>query len=124
MIGRIFGHGVRNGVVLGKQCGNFSHPIHHCLEHRAIRIEWRLLRHIAPADSRLLPHGPVVKRSLPGQRTQQRRFAGAVSPDQRHAFTRIKLEISMIKKGNMAIGQRSIGQNQLRHEISLLSRGG
>jgi hypothetical protein len=29
----------------------------------------------------------------------------------------------VIKKGNMAIGQRSIGQNQVRHEVGLLSGG-
>ena len=50
-----------------------------------------------------------------GQRPQERGFAAAVTSDQRHPLAGVKLEIRMIKQGNMAIGKRSVGKNQQGH---------
>ena len=111
LIGALAGHRLRDCVVLGQESGDFTHAGDDGLENTQFRVKRRLLRHIGQAHARLLPDRTIVERSRPGQHTQQRGFAAAVTSDQRHPLARVKLEIRVIKQGNMAIGQRSVGES-------------
>ena len=115
LVGAGLGHGVRHGVVLGQERGNFAHPGDHGLEHRKLRIEGRLLRHVAHADARLAPDAAVVERALPRQSPQQRGFTATVAPDQGHTLAGVELEFGMVEQRNVAEGQRGVGEDEMRH---------
>ena len=117
---RGYGHRMRNLVVFGQQRRHLAHPGDNRLENAEFGIERRFLRHVAESQSRLPPHRAVVERPLPRHCAQQGGFAASVAADQRDAFARFELEIRVIKKWNMAIGQRSIGKNQMGHGEVLL----
>jgi hypothetical protein len=112
---------MRYRVILGQQGRQLAHSGHHRRENSQIGVERRFLRHVADTQARLPPDFAIVQPAVPGQRAQQGRFTGAVSPDQRDPFTGIELKIGLIEKRHVAEGKRSVGKNQVRHERGRLS---
>ena len=111
VIGVDFAQLVRHLVVFSEQGGVFAHAGNHCLENRGLRIERRLLRHVADTDTGLHPDFAIVKASAPAPRRhrgEQGRFAGTVAADQRHPLARIEQKIGMVEERHVAVGKAGV----------------
>jgi len=55
----------------GEQVRGRAHAGHHGFEHRQLRVEWRLLRHVGEVQAGLRPDLAIVEMGLAGQRREQ-----------------------------------------------------
>ena len=58
-----------------------------------------------------------------GQHPKQRGLAAAVASDQRHTLARFEDEFGVVEQRNVAKGERSVGQDQVRHGQRSLKKG-
>ena len=122
MVARSLAQAVRNVVVLRQQCRGFAHAGNHRLKNAHLRIEGRLLRHVTDTNARLHPDLAVVQPALASARSHRReprRFAGTVAADQRHPFARVELEIGVIEKRHVAVGQAGVVEFEIRHDRAM-----
>ncbi len=84
-------------------------------EHRALQIQDGFLGHIGHPQPGLDLQGAVIRLLQAGKYLQQRRLAGAVAPDQPHAFLDLERKVGVIKQRNMAISQLRIQQSDECH---------
>ena len=92
------GHTVRRVVVARHQLAELAETVGDDVDHRAIGRERHVLREPGDAQSRLKPHRAGVGPLFAAQDLQQRRLAGAVSSDQRHALARLDLEQRIVEQ--------------------------
>ena len=85
------------------------------LEDGGLGLEDGLLRHVGAAQPLLELQHAVVGLVQPSQDFQQRGFAGAVAPDQRHALAAVERETGAIEQRHMAEGEVGVGKGDQGH---------
>ncbi len=85
------------------------------VEDGAARRERHVLLEPRHPQRRLTPDVPGIGRSLAADDLQQRRFAGAVSPDHRHPFPWLDLQRHLVEQRQMAIRDRHAVQGHKGH---------
>ena len=82
------------------------------VEDRSIGRQRHVLLEPRQAKAGLPPDGPGIRRQLAAENFEQRRLAGAVAADDRHALARVDLQRNFVKQWEMAEGHRHAVQRQ------------
>ena len=85
------------------------------LEHRALQVQHRLLRHICDAQTGLGLQRAVVRLFQCRQYLQQRGLARPVAPDQANPFLGLKRKVGVIKQRDVTKGQLRVLQGDECH---------
>ena len=88
----------------------------HRVEHAGRRVERGLLRHVEAPQPLLHLQQPVVERFEPGEDLQQRRLAGAVAADQRHALAGVERQGRAIEQRHVPVRKVGVGEGEQGHE--------
>jgi len=86
------------------------------VEDRSVRGQRNVLLEPRDSQRRLPPNRPGISRDLAADDLQQRRFARAVSPDDRHALARLDLQRDFIEEREMPEGNGNAIERDERHE--------
>src|SRR5260221_7607219 len=70
----------------------------------------RFLRHEDDAQPVLLPQLAVIERDLAGERSEERRLAGAIPADQADALALFERERRAVEQRQVAIGELGVGE--------------
>jgi hypothetical protein len=100
--------GVGGGVIRGQHRARRADAFGHRLIHRELFREHGFLRNQGDARRRRDPQLALVERGGTGQHLQQRRFPGAVAPDQRDPLAGIELQFGAVEQRAMSVRQRGV----------------
>ena len=83
---------------------------------RSVAVEISLLGKLRDTDSGSNPYAAIVRTCFPREQADKGRFSLTVATQQTNAFTTIDLQIDILEKRAVAIGQRSFVEAKQRHE--------
>jgi hypothetical protein len=85
------------------------------VEHGPRVLKWGVLREPSDAQAGLPPDAARVRRQLAADDLQQRRFAGAVAPDDADALAGLNLEAGVVEQRKVSEGERHVIERDEGH---------
>jgi hypothetical protein len=102
--------------VFGQHRLLLAHAARHRIEHGGLRIEHRFLLDVGNLEALLHHEQAIVEARAARNDFQERRLAGAVTPDQADAFAGFKGKISVVEQRNVAESQLRGGEGNDSHD--------